>query len=150
MDADAHADHFADSRHDEGPLIFLNLKENLVDCLSLDALEQRLRCREEYDVAEVLDVSRIAAVDEADADDPAGPVPSECVHGLLRTAAVRDDTDKRCVRRPLKCFKKEGRDIRTLERHRQKVQSQCSDKPEPRFGDAILFEDEKRGQNASE
>lgn len=56
VDADAHADHFADNRHDEGTLIFLDLDEDLVDRLALDALKQGLRRREKCDVAEVLDV----------------------------------------------------------------------------------------------
>lgn len=94
MDADAHADHFADSRHDEGTLIFLDLDEDLVDRLALDALKQRLRRREKCDVAEALDIRRIAAVDEADADDPARPVLPERVNDLLRAAAVRDNADK--------------------------------------------------------
>lgn len=94
VDADAHADHFADNRHDEGTLIFLDLDEDLVDRLALDALKQRLRRREKCDVAEALDIRRIAAVDEADADDPARPVLPERVNDLLRAAAVRDNADK--------------------------------------------------------
>lgn len=94
MDADAHADHFADDRHDEGALIFLDFDEDLVDRLALNALEQCLRRREKCDVAEVFDVRRIAAVDEADADDPARPVLPERVNDLLRAAAVRDNADK--------------------------------------------------------
>ena len=56
VDADAHADHVADNRHDERALIFIDLDEDLVDRLALDAFEQCLRRREKCDVAEVLDV----------------------------------------------------------------------------------------------